>query len=747
MEIKSLPQVKKNATSLNRNISNSSSLHFHKVLKESVKSKNHSLTEDKTGWGKKIDEHDFPYEKSSTYLKDVGYNSENTNPMPLPKDKRKNFIKNLDSTTTAYHLLFQEQQKDESNITSRKVFTAIQLLDILLTLILYLDNHRHKNYIQDKKNIFVESTTSIKELTKRVGTGVSEKTFLASQQKTSLEHYKDYLFASHHHNYNQKRGFDFSTIKTHNNAFQHPYFVVQKKIENKENWLKNRYFEQENKENLSKNVQEKDAKLGSTNHPSLATSSSFNSNKVKTLPLETLDDLGLNKNHSILDNDAINGIKPYLAITNPSKNLTKSKSNTITRLDNPSHNISSSIDGKNVLLERKLDSNVNKTLNVSDSLTLQDKNRFFSTTESEKYESNLSEISDNASKSLKDRLKYNDSLDANIGALDFGTDAITILNTANFVSSTNYPEKDAYHPTTFNQINETLHQPNVVAAGKIISFVSSNTTSSPKNVSSAAVAATSTQPKQLFNNDYLNSKTEISSTAEEKLTTRTSLQPPIFHPKNFSYSPLNVKKEHFVVIPSPQLAISQPTYHKNNDTLRNGKDQKQRETNDSHYHKILAKKSKGAGGTNFWKEGLASSKRVKYSPFLTPSLPQIIPTIRKWLGNNLTGNNDTNFRNEDISRFTEKQDFKQRQNKRNVVYENTSEDDFEKDHKSSERDPKKNMSDDVGYGLYDDHERKSKNGFEGSGLWPENNRSGGIIITLLEKAVRDISEGKGKEVV
>ena len=60
MEITSLPQVKKNATSLNGSKSNSSSLHFHKVHKESIKSKNHSLIENKTGSGKKIVEHDFP---------------------------------------------------------------------------------------------------------------------------------------------------------------------------------------------------------------------------------------------------------------------------------------------------------------------------------------------------------------------------------------------------------------------------------------------------------------------------------------------------------------------------------------------------------------------------------------------------------------------------------------------------------------------------------------------------------------
>ena len=262
--------------------------------------------------------------------------------------------------------------------------------------------------------------------------------------------------------------------------------------------------------------------------------------------------------------------------------------------------------------------------------------------------------------------------------------------------------------------------------------------------SAAAVAATSSQPQQLFNNGYLNSKTEISSKTVEKLTTRTSLQPPIFHSKNFSFSPLNVKMEHSVVIPAPRIAISQPTYHKNNDTLRNGKDQERWKTNDSHYHKILAKKSKEAGGSNFWNEGLASNKPVFYSPFLTPSLPQIISTIRKWLGNNLTGNNDTNFRNVDVVQFTETKDVKQRQNKRKVFYENISENGLQKEHKSSESDLKKNMSDDVGYGLYDDHERKSKNGFDDSGLWPENNHSGGIIITLLEKIVEDVGTETGK---
>ena len=742
--------IKENATSLYESESNASLVHFDKVRMESIKSKTNFLIEDKTVSAKKIKEGNIPNEEGSTYLKTVVENSNSKSPMGFEDEVLpQTFNKNLDIKPNVSHMIFQEQQKDESIIASGKVFTAIHLLDILLTLIFYLDNRRHKNDIQDKKNIFVESTNKYKkERTKRVGTGDSEKSFLASQQKTSLEHYKDYLFASHHHNYDQKRGFDFFSTTSHNNAFHHPYFSEQNKVENVEKGFKNRFLKQENNGNISENDRKKDAKLGSTKHSSFVLPNSFNHKRTKNFTSETLVFHGLNKNHSMLDNEDINDIKPYLAIINPSKNLTKSKSNTITRLDNPSHNISSSTDGENVLEERKMDSNVNKTLNISDSFIPHDTKLFHSSIESEKHNSNLTKILDNSFISLKDKFNQNDSLDNSIGgALDFETDAITIANTANFISSSNYPEKDLYHPTTFNQINESLHQPNVVVVGKNISFVSSNITSSSMKAAFALDAAT-TQPQQLFNNSYLNSKTEIQTAEAEKLTTRTSLQPPIFHPKNFSYFPLNVKMEHSVVIPSPLLATSKPTsYHKNKDTQGNGKDQEQRKTNDSHYHKILAKKSKEAGGGNFSSGSLASNMHVKYSPFLTPSLPQIIHTIRKWLGNNLTGNNETNFISGDIARITGRNDVKERKNKRKILFENISKDGFEKDHKSSERDVKKNMSDDVGYGLYDENERKSKNGFEGSGLWPENNRSGGIIITLLEKVIDDMAMEEGKKAV
>ena len=741
----SLSKIKKSVSSLYGSESSASTLYLDEVHKELTKSKNNYLLEDETDGIRRMEKYNSPNERSNIHLNAAGKNNFKRDPVVLQNIVQNETLnKKIGRATNGPHRPFREQQKDESIIASRKVFTAIHLLDILLTLIFYLDNRRHKNDIQDKKNIFVESKSSKER--RRVGTGDSEKSFLAAQQKTSLEHYKDYLFASHHHNYDQKHGFDFFSTTTHNNAFHHPYLVLHEKIkENEEKGFKNGFFKDENNGKISENDRKKDAKLGSETYSPSALSNSFNHNKTKILPFDTIDVRSLNKNHSIQDNDEINDIKPSSAITNPSKKLTKSKSNTITRLDNPSHNISSSIEEKKLLLERKMDLSVNKTLNISDSFIPQDTKVFHSRAESEKYLSNVAEIPDNSSNGLKDKFNHTVSLDDRIGsALDFKRDAISILNTANYISSSNYSKKDPYHTTTFNQINENLFQPNIIG-GKNISFVPSNITLSSSMEAVSSIVAAITLAQQLFNNSSLNSKTEISSAEAEKLTRTPSLQPPIFHPKNFSYSPsLNVKMEHSVVIPSPRLAVSQPTYHKNNDTLYNGKDQEQWETNDSHYHKILAKKSEGAGGGNFSSGSLASNMRVKYSPFLTPSLPQIIHTIRKLLGHNLTGNNGSNFKNEETGRLTEGNVVKGKKNKRNSFSKNISEDGFAKNHKSSERAVRKNMSDDFGYQLYDEHERKTKSGFEGSGLWPENNRSGGIIITMLEKVVEEIALEEGK---
>ena len=185
-----------------------------------------------------------------------------------------------------------------------------------------------------------------------------------------------------------------------------------------------------------------------------------------------------------------------------------------------------------------------------------------------------------------------------------------------------------------------------------------------------------------------------------------------------------------------------PPYNINKFRHYNGKDQEHWKTNDSHYHKILAEKSEGAGGGNFSSGSLASNMRVKYSPFLTPSLPQIIHTIRKLLGYNLTGNNGTNFISGETVRLTAGNVVEGKKNKRKSFFKNISVDGFAKDHKNSERAVRKNVADDVAY--EDEHERKTKTGFEGSGLWPENNRSGGIIITMLEKVVEEIAVEEGK---
>ena len=136
------------------------------------------------------------------------------------------------------------------DISTKKLSSAIHLLDMLLRLILYLDNHRHRNDILDKKNIFGED----KYTEERVAAGDSMKSFLASQQKTSDVYNNDHLFEFSTTVYN-KGGLDFTS--THNNSFHPQTFVVEKGSRETNN-VKNSLFQKINNRNKSKNDRTKE---------------------------------------------------------------------------------------------------------------------------------------------------------------------------------------------------------------------------------------------------------------------------------------------------------------------------------------------------------------------------------------------------------------------------------------------------------------------------------------------------------
>ena len=201
--------------------------------------------------------------KSNMTVKDDRFEGEDDGPNSTIKDEGKEpniFSKKSNKVITAamqseeeYEnkvllsptLLQRQRPIKIKDISTKKVSSAIHLLDMLLTLILYLDNHRHRNDILDKKNIFGED----KYTEERVAAGDSMKSFLASQQKTSDVYSNDHLFEFSTPVY-KKGGLDLSS--THNNSFHPQTFVVEKGSRETNN-VKNSLFQKINNRNKFKN--------------------------------------------------------------------------------------------------------------------------------------------------------------------------------------------------------------------------------------------------------------------------------------------------------------------------------------------------------------------------------------------------------------------------------------------------------------------------------------------------------------
>ena len=200
--------------------------------------------------------------KSNMTVKDDRFEGEDDGPNSTVKDESKEpniFSKKSNKVITAamqseeeYEnkvllsptLLQRQRLMKIKDISTKKVSSAIHLLDMLLRLILYLDNHRHRNDILDKKNILGED----KYTEERVPAGDSMKSFLASQQKTSDVYNNDHLFEFSTPVYN-KGGLDLSY--THNNSFHPQTFVVEKGSRETNN-VKNSLFQKINNRNKSK---------------------------------------------------------------------------------------------------------------------------------------------------------------------------------------------------------------------------------------------------------------------------------------------------------------------------------------------------------------------------------------------------------------------------------------------------------------------------------------------------------------
>ena len=147
---------------------NSSFANLTVIPRELPKLENNTSVEDKAPEDNSTEDN-FPNEKDDKYLTNVVENYNTGNLAALLQNiledetHRQKFVRARGSSI--------QQQKSED--IAKKVFSAIHLLDILLTLIFYLDNHRHKNDIQDKKNIFVER----KSRDERMASVDSQKTF------------------------------------------------------------------------------------------------------------------------------------------------------------------------------------------------------------------------------------------------------------------------------------------------------------------------------------------------------------------------------------------------------------------------------------------------------------------------------------------------------------------------------------------------------------------------------------------
>ena len=210
--------------------------------------------------------------KSNMTVKDDRFEGEDDGPNSRIKDESKEpniFSKKSNKVITAamqseeeYEnkvllsptLLQRQRLMKIKDISTKKVSSAIHLLDMLLRLILYLDNHRHRNDILDKKNILGED----KYTEERVPAGDSMKSFLASQQKTSDVYSNDHLFVFSTPVYN-KGGLDLSS--THNNSFHPQTFVVERGSRETNN-VKNSLFQKINNRNKSKNDRTKDDHIG-----------------------------------------------------------------------------------------------------------------------------------------------------------------------------------------------------------------------------------------------------------------------------------------------------------------------------------------------------------------------------------------------------------------------------------------------------------------------------------------------------
>jgi hypothetical protein len=652
--------------------SNSSFAHLTVIPKESIKLVNSTSIEDKTLEGKSTEDN-FPDETDDKYLKNVveNYNTGNFGALLQNIVEDETHLRKFERASGASIQQHQQQKRED---IANKVFSAIHLLDILLTFIFYLDNRRHKNDIQHKKNIFVEGKSGNNE---RVASVDSEKTFLASQQKTSLEHYKDYLFASPH-NY-EEPGLDF--FFTHNNAFHQPSLVKQQKasmrrIKN----IKNSHFQPSNNNNLqNKNDRKHREKRSSSNI--------HNYNETNAVSLKTSNVFSLNKNHLFTSNSGVNGIEHALDITSLSKNPTKSKSNTAsTRLDNPSNNIISSTEADEALSERKKYlAGLNTTWDVSDSST---KAKILFSIDNEKHFLNRTEFADN--KRTQNRM---------VNSLDFENQTMTNVSLEDEGIASrffDYPPKHFSNSTSFNQTNE-----NYILAN----FATNGTSGPPSNITAT----------KLFNNSSLNSKPVSELTA-------TTLQPPIFLPPTS-----NIKMKNLFI---PSFAIFQPKY-KYNDSLNNGKDQKQQQTNDSHYHRILDEKDTGG---NF-SSGNLDETLPEFSPFLTHLLTQIMHTLRN-SNNNLTENSG-NLAKVKITRLAEQNSEKNKENKRNNFLEFSN---YFAVNKNSSNDVMWKYMQDGSSKNYEENQERNKNEFGVSGKLSKNNGLGGIIA-LLENIVEDI-EGK-----
>ena len=575
---------------------------------------------------------------------------------------------------------------------ARKVLSASHLLEILLTLMLYHDNHRHKNDIQDKKDIFVEGNAA----TKAKGVGTKES-FFASLQKISPEHNKDYLFASSAiHNY-EKGELD-SLPTQHDNAFHHPNFLVQKatNITKYEKNIKNSFSNQAKSKGKSKIDFERKEGLRLSKIPILVNTDKKgkqpNKKRERSSPfLIKINNDGL-KTRFIKDKNEMRGVKTRpLGITNPSSNYNPAKTTVhSTNRSNSSLRNIISLSNKKERTALSFDEKMLQTYNT----TL--KNSVFDSLIQKKLHIDDIYLPNISVDGRGNKKEDNKSLDM----LNIKKEPLSNSN-LDFFKVQNFSEPTSTNIISFASINQTNETLVISKLGKNIALVSSNIT-----------------PTELFNNIYLNPSKVVPNPQTRKL------QPSILPPSNSSF----VKMINFLI---PLFPISQQK-HKYNESLNNGKDQKQQETNDSHYHKILAERN---ARDNFLSGSLALMPPKKYSPTLTLPLPQIMLTDRNRnsFDHSLTEKSNFNSIKGEINQLERPTNKKKKiGQKRNIVL---------KFLKYAEPDKKKIPRTNSVYGWDKFNQNRTKTGFEELELLPKTIQLSEINVTSL----KDV-EGKAQNV-